>query len=138
MQTFAFCNLSSVDAGGINMASKIGYKITEFSWQKVEAPEEDQDPSQPSRVRTILSRAALVYLGLFMGLSLFLSLLDVNPLIHNGAMPKCLLVYVGLATLLALTNSESNVVAEQVRSRLAIYSHRLRSEPLQGQGNEND
>ncbi|MBI1880854.1 MAG: DPP IV N-terminal domain-containing protein [Chloroflexi bacterium] len=110
------------------MVPKISYKTTEFSWQKVDDTEANDAPSQPSRLRTILSRAALVCLGLFVGLSLFMSMLGINPLIHNGAMPKCLLVYVGLAMILALANSDTNLVTEQVRSRLAIYSHHLRPE----------
>ena len=96
---------------------------TEISWQK--ANDEGNDfPSQPSRLRVILSRAALVYLSLFLGLSIFMSTLGINPLIHNGALLKCLLVYVGVALILALANGESNLVDEQARSWLVLFSHR--------------
>jgi hypothetical protein len=114
--------------GEIGVASKISYETPEFSWRKVNDIEEDDALTQPSRLRTILSRAALAYLGLFLGLSLFMSMLDINPLIHNGILPKCLLVYVGLAVILALANSDTNLIADQMRSRLAIYSYRPRRE----------
>ena len=100
------------------MASK-----TEIYWQEM-IDEEDNLPTPPSRLRTILSRAALVYLGLFVGLSFFMSMLGLNPLIHNGALPKCLLVYVGLALILALANNgETNLVDEQTHSWLAVFSY---------------
>ncbi len=97
---------------------------TEFSWQKTNDIEENDAPNHPSRLRTIVSRAALVYLSLFLGLSIFLSMLGINPLIHNGILPKCLLVYVGLALILALANSETSLVYEQARSWLAVFNYR--------------
>jgi hypothetical protein len=108
----------------MKMASKTHYKTAEFSWQQIDETEVDDTPGHPSRLRTILSRAALVYLGLFLGLGLLLSILGINPLIHNGALPKCLLVYVGLALILALANGEANLVDEQARSWLTLFSHR--------------
>ncbi len=106
------------------MATKTHYKTTEFSWQQEDETEEDHASSQPSRLRTILSRAALVYLGLFVGVSFFMSMLDLNPLLHNGALPKCLLVYVGLALILALANNgETDLVDEQTHSWLAVFSY---------------
>jgi hypothetical protein len=95
----------------------------EISWHKANNEENDV-PGPPSRLRTILSRTALAYLGLFLGLGIFMSVLGINPLTHDGALPKCLLVYVGLALLLALGNIETNMVDEQVRCWLIVFSHR--------------
>jgi hypothetical protein len=95
----------------------------EISWQKAN-DEENDVPGPPSRLRTILSRTALAYLSLFLGLGIFLSVLGVNPLTHNGALPKCLLIYVGLALLLALGHIDSSVVDEQTRCWLTVFSHR--------------
>lgn len=105
------------------MAAKTHYKITEISRQQGDEIEEANAPGQPSRLRTILSRAALLYLGLFLGVSLFLSMLGLDPLIHHGALPKYLLAIVGLAMILALANDEANLADEQARSRLALFSH---------------
>lgn len=63
-------------------------------------------PTPRGRLRPLLNRAVSLYVGLFFGLSLLLSLLGVDPLIHNGLMPKALLVYVGAALLLAWAGSE--------------------------------
>jgi hypothetical protein len=116
---------------------KTNYRTTEFSWQKANDTDENNAPNQPSRLRTILSRAALVYLGLFLGLSIFMSMLGINPLIHNGILPKCLLVYVGLALILALVSGEASLMDEQARSWLALFrarpfrehSHKRESDP---------
>jgi hypothetical protein len=86
--------------------------------------EADDFQSKPGRLRTILGRAVMVYLGLFLGLSLVMSILGLDPLIHNGTLPKCLLVMVGLALILALASGESNLVDEQARSRLVLFTRR--------------
>lgn len=100
------------------------HPITEFTRQKADDSEENDFPRQPSRLRIVLSRAALVYLGLFLGLSTFLSMLGVDPLIHNGALPKFLLVYIGLAVIWALANGETSPVEEHTRSWLALAGPR--------------
>jgi hypothetical protein len=105
------------------MTPQTNYKTTEFSWPKAIDLEENDTPNQPSRLWTILSRAALVYLSLFLGLSVFMSVLGINPLIHNGILLKCLLVYVGLALILALVNGEASPMNEQARSWLAVFSY---------------
>jgi hypothetical protein len=96
----------------------------EFFRQKAIDNEGSDLPNHPNRLRTILSRAALVYLGLFLGISTFLSILGIDPLIHNGAILKCLLIYVGLALILALANSKASMVDELARSWLALASKR--------------
>lgn len=100
------------------MASKI-----ETYGQNNPATIEDDLPTLPSRLRIILSRAAVMYLGLFLVVSMLLSTLGIDPLTHDGLMPQCLLVYVGFSVLLALAQSdETNLVDAQVRSRLALFA----------------
>ena len=48
-------------------------------------------------LKTMVSRAAKVYLVLFLGLGLGMSALSLSPLVNNGFMPKVLLAFVGLA-----------------------------------------
>ncbi|MFN8458179.1 MAG: hypothetical protein U0401_26600 [Anaerolineae bacterium] len=104
---------------------------TETRWQNIADNEEDDLPAPPSRLRIILSRAVKVYLGLFLGISQLLSLLGVDPLTHNGLMPQCLGLYVGFSVLLALAQpDETNLVDEQVRSRLALFAHWPGRKPL--------
>ncbi|MBE7554780.1 MAG: hypothetical protein HS126_27325 [Anaerolineales bacterium] len=86
--------------------------------------EADDFQSKPGRLRTILGRAVGVYLGLFLGSSLVMSILGLDPLLHNGALPQCLLVIVGLALILALAGGETNLIDEQVRSRLILFNRR--------------
>ena len=75
---------------------------------KQHVKEEETRPSIPSgRWRYLLNRALMLYGGLFFGVSILLSLLGVDPLIHNGVVPKGLLVYVGLAVILAWASSEA-------------------------------
>lgn len=110
------------------MAPKTDHKIAEFTWQKLNDDEQTGSPTPPGRLRAILNRAALAYLGLFLGLSAVMSMLGLDPLIHNGALPKCLLVYVGLAVIWALANSDTSMVEEQTRSWLALAGYRSRRE----------
>lgn len=101
------------------MASK-----TETHWQKSSGNEEDDLPTPPSRLRTILSRAVQVYLGLFLSISILLSILGVDPLTHDGLIPQCLLVCIGFSVLFTLANGEDEtLINEQARSRLALFSH---------------
>jgi hypothetical protein len=76
------------------------------------------------QVRLILSRAAGVYLVLFMGLGLLMSALGVNPLANNGLMPKALLLFVGLALVIALANTRTNLFQEQGRNWLRLARKR--------------
>jgi len=76
------------------------------------------------RLRLIVSRAALLYLGLLFGLSTLLSIFGVDPFLRNGLIPKVLLVYVGLATILALANTQANLAKEQTRGWLALTGKR--------------
>lgn len=100
------------------MASK-----TETCWPNIVDSEEDALPTPPSRLRTILSRAVKIYLGLFLGISLLLSVLGVDPMTHDGMIPQCLLLYVGFMVLLALANGDGeNLINDQARSRLALFA----------------
>jgi hypothetical protein len=92
--------------------------------------------SKPSRLRVILGRAVMVYLGLFLGVSLVMSILGLDPLLHNGALPQCLLVVVGLALILALAGGEVNLIDEQVHCRLILFNRRPPPEGSLQQGHE--
>jgi peptidoglycan/LPS O-acetylase OafA/YrhL len=72
------------------------------------------------RIRVMVSRAAGVYLILFLGLGLVMSLAGENPLADNGLMPKLLLVFVGLALLIALANTLTDLSREQGRNWLRL------------------
>ncbi|MCL4303294.1 MAG: hypothetical protein KJ077_46840 [Anaerolineae bacterium] len=72
------------------------------------------------QVRQILSRAAGVYLVLFMGVGLLMSALGVNPLANNGLMPKALLLFVGLALVIALAGNLSDLARGQGRGWLRL------------------
>lgn len=75
---------------------------------------------QRGRLRTVLSRAVLVYLLLFIGLGLVMSLFGVNPLANHGLMPKLLLVFVGLALVIAWANTLTDLLREQSRNWLRL------------------
>jgi peptidoglycan/LPS O-acetylase OafA/YrhL len=113
-------------------------KTTESSWQETHDDKADDFPGKPSRWRTSLSRVVIAYLGLFLGLSLFMSILGLDPLLHNGALPQCLLVIVGLALILALASGETNLVDEQARSWLVLFSRRPLPEDAQQRGHQHD
>lgn len=98
--------------------------------------EADDFQSKPGRLRTILGRAVGVYLGLFLGSSLVMSILGLDPLLHSGALPQCLLVMVGLALILALAGGEANLIDEQVRSRLTLFNRRPPPEGSLQEGQE--
>ncbi len=104
------------------MAAVPQYEVMEESGLNPTEDHWDDLPRPPSRLRTILGRAALVYLSLFLGISLLLSVLGVDPLTHDGLIPQCLLVYVGFGVLVALAQTETNLLSDQVRSRLALFT----------------
>jgi hypothetical protein len=104
---------------------------TEIPWQEINDNEENEFSTRANRLHSMVSRAVLVYLGLFLGLSIFISMLGINPLIHNGALPICLLAYVGSALILALANDETSLVEEQARSWLILAYRQSFQEHLQ-------
>lgn len=106
------------------MTIKSEEKLGRFVWEKSVDHFGNEAPAGPSRRRTVLQRAGLLYVALFLGASTLLSLAGIDPLFYQGALPKFLLLYVGLATLLALGNSEANLVDEQTRSWLALFRYR--------------
>lgn len=88
---------------------EISYNEATASW-----PEEEETPDlagQRSLIRTIISRALVVYLVLFLVLGGLMSSLGVNPLTRGGLMPKALFLFVGAALVMAL----ANVLAEAAR-----------------------
>ena len=84
------------------------------TWEPLVEEEEIEIIPPPRRLRSLLGRAVLLYGVLFFGSSILLSLLGLDPLIHNGLMPKALLIYVGLAVLLAWSNIEVQRLDEPV------------------------
>jgi hypothetical protein len=91
------------------------------------ANEEDETVRADQRrryLRAILSRAAGVYLVLFMALGLIMSALGVNPLANDGLMPKALLIFVSLALLIALANTLTDLFREQGRNWLRLAPKR--------------
>lgn len=98
------------------MAPKAG----QAPWLEVEAAEVGWTAQRRRRIWVILSRAAVVYLVLFMGLGLIMSALGVNPLVNNGLMPKALLIFVGLALIMALANTLIDLCREQGRNWLRL------------------
>src|SRR5262245_56414344 len=71
-------------------------------------------------LRTMLGRAAGAYVVLFLVLGLGMSALGANPLANNGLMLKVLFIFVGLALLLALASSLTDLFREQGRNWLRI------------------
>ncbi|MCK6628441.1 MAG: hypothetical protein L6R45_25110 [Anaerolineae bacterium] len=88
---------------------------------KITGQEVDELPKPASRLRRIFSRAGWVYLSLFLGLSLLLSVCGFDPLLQQALLPKGLLIFVGLALILALGSAETNLLAEYTHSRLVLY-----------------
>lgn len=111
------------------MVPKNEYELSEDVWQQTYDDEVSSSANQPGRLWIVLNRAALLYLGLFTALSLFLAVVNIDLLIHNGAIPKCLLVYVGLAVILALIGGETNPIERQPQVWLALYSWRPLRDP---------
>ncbi|HEX9922965.1 MAG TPA: hypothetical protein VGD99_09900 [Anaerolineae bacterium] len=106
------------------MASISNQSDTTPVWSIPGDDEESNFHSYTGRLRLIVSRAAILYLGLLLGLSTLLSIFGVDPFIRNGLIPKVLLVYVGLATILAVANTQANLAKEQTRGWLALTGKR--------------
>ena len=104
------------------MAAKAGPIEVEATWPDPDNNEIAWLAGQQTHLRTILSRAVVVYLALFIGLGLLMLALGINPLVNNGLMPKVLLVFVGLALAIALANTltETDLLREQARNWLRL------------------
>jgi hypothetical protein len=76
-------------------------------WPSPEA-EPDNSINHPGQIYPIIRRAVITYLVLLFGFGAIMTLVGVNPLANQGLMPKALLLFVGLALLLALTNTLSS------------------------------
>ena len=89
-------------------------QATSSDWSSAEAESDDPvDHSGP--IYIIIQRAVITYLVLLFGFGAIMTLLGVNPLANQGLMPKALLLFVGLALLLALTNTLSTHSSEYRR-----------------------
>jgi hypothetical protein len=106
------------------MASISNRPDTPAVWSTASDDEESNFHYYTGRLRPIVSRAAILYLGLLFGLSTLLSVFGIDPFIRNGLIPKVLLIYVGLATMLALANTQANLAKEQTRGWLALTGKR--------------
>lgn len=104
-------------------------------------PDTDQDEliwlnRRHHELRPIISRAVVVYLVLFMGIGLAMSALGVNPLIKQGLMPKALLVFVGLALVIALAGRLSELRQGQGTDWLNLMRGLLRGSSKRHEGSE--
>ena len=91
--------------------------------------EEEIEPSAAlQHLRVMIERAALVYFALLFGLGAMMSLLGLNPLAHNGLMPKALLLFVGSALLLALANTLTELSYDYDRSWVSLMGRWRRSD----------
>jgi hypothetical protein len=95
----------------------IGYNGAASSWLEEENLELDE---QRSLIRTIISRAMVVYLVLFLVLGGLMSSLGVNPLAKGGLMPKALFLFVGAALVMALVNVLSEASREHGQGWLSL------------------
>ena len=72
-------------------------------------PFTDDDPdwlaAGQSQLKIMIGRAVLVYGILFVICGVLMSALGLSPLANNGIMPKTLLLFVGLAFIIAICNN---------------------------------
>ena len=102
----------------------ISYNGATSSWL-----EEEEAPNlaeQRSLIRTIISRAIVVYLVLFLALGSLMSSLGVSPLARGGLMPKALFLFVGAALVMALVNVLAGAAREHGQSWLTLMCHLAR------------
>jgi hypothetical protein len=102
----------------------ISYNEAPSSWlEEEEAPDLTE---QHSLIRTIISRATVVYLVLFLALGGLMSSLGVNPLARGGLMPKALFLFVGAALVMALVNVLTEAAREHGQGWLSLMCHLTR------------
>ena len=102
----------------------ISYNEATSSWlEEEEAPDLAE---QRSLIRTIISRAMVVYLVLFLALGGLMSTQGVNPLAREGLMPKALFLFVGTALVMALVNVLAGAAREHGQSWLSLMCHLAR------------
>lgn len=102
----------------------ISYNESTSSWL-----EEEETPDlteQRSLIRTIISRATMVYLVLFLVLGGLMSSQGVNPLAREGLMPKALFLFVGAALVMALVNVLTEATREHGQGWLSLMGHLTR------------
>ena len=102
----------------------ISYNEATSSWlEEEEAPELTE---QRSLIRTIISRATVAYLILFLVLGGLMSSQGVNPLAREGLMPKALFLFVGAALVRALVNVLTEATREHEQGWLSLMGHLVR------------
>ncbi len=81
----------------------------------------DATPTEfQAQARHILRRAVVTYLVMFLGAGLIMSAMGVDPLANNALMPKALLLFVGMATIIALLNNLITDWPEQKQNWLGL------------------
>ena len=102
----------------------LSYNEAASSWlEEEEAPDLTE---QRSLIRTIISRATVVYLVLFLVLGGLMSSQGVNPLAREGLMPKALFLFVGAALVMALVNVLTEAAREHGQGWLSLMGHLAR------------
>lgn len=102
----------------------LSYNGATSSWlEEEEAPDLAE---QRSLIRTIISRALVVYLVLFLVLGGLMSSQGVNPLARGGLMPKTLFLFVGAALMMALINVLAEAAREHEQGWLSLMCHLAR------------
>jgi hypothetical protein len=96
----------------------LNYNGATSSWVEGEAAPDLAE--QRSLIRTIISRAMMVYLVLFLALGGLMSSLGVNPMARGGLMPKALFLFVGAALVMALANVLAEAAREHGQSWLTL------------------
>jgi len=84
---------------------------------------------QQRHLRSMISRALVAYLVLFLGLGIVMSLFGLDPLIKGGLMPKALFLFVGLSLLIAVTNTVVDASKEQEASWFNVLRSLVRRRP---------
>ena len=88
---------------------------------------DDWLPQAKSQARNIITRAAVTYGVLFLIIALILSFFGIDPLANGGLMPKLLLLFVGLAMIIALANNMVDYSREYGISWLGLARNLLRA-----------
>jgi hypothetical protein len=90
-------------------------------WAKTNLPNTQSSKRHP--LVQLAGRAVVTYLVLFFTIALVLSVFGVNPLVREAFMPRALLVFVGLATIIAAANIITNHSQEDTFSWRNVAQH---------------
>jgi hypothetical protein len=116
-------------------AKKVNLSDPKTHWLDLVEDEATWVLERRKRFQMIVFRAIVAYLVLFLGSGLLMSFLGVHPLTNDACMPKALLVFVGLALLMALANTQAEDLPERERVWLRF---KWPNEPEQNSTGENE